>query len=237
MKTGLIVLVTAGILSASGTNETQTIVNEVAKLRLKYEECRAGQKIVQGTDPREFNAIRTQYEQLLLENKKLQTKVAVLEKRYNDAQAKITYLDQANRSTAVGNRAAATASTTADKIPSLPSKAPVVLHAPVAPSATLTVTPKRSAFEKPEQPAPASAGKVTMAVKKNSFAYRIAGEGKIYDGPEGSSITQWENGRSFTASESQNGWIRVSGYFVNRVWQPCAAEEQFWIRESDTQRR
>ncbi|MGD9717293.1 MAG: hypothetical protein AB7U26_09490 [Sulfuricurvum sp.] len=70
-----------------------------------------------------------------------------------------------------------------------------------------------------------------------SSAYRMAVNGSIYNAPGGSVVDTWEARRSFTAGEPSGGWVRITGYFVNRVWQPTRPDENLWVRESDVIRR
>jgi hypothetical protein len=78
--------------------------------------------------------------------------------------------------------------------------------------------------------------KLDTVVKKGSpSAYRFASNAGVYNGINGTKIDMWEQGRSFTSGTSSSGWVKITGYFVNRVWQP--AEEEMWVKESDVIRR
>jgi len=66
-------------------------------------------------------------------------------------------------------------------------------------------------------------------------AYRIATIASIYNAPNGTKVDMWEAGRSFTSGTSSGGWVKITGYFVNRVWQ--SADEDYWVKESDVIRR
>ena len=73
-------------------------------------------------------------------------------------------------------------------------------------------------------------------IKKSSpSAYRMATNASIYSTPNGVKVDTWESGRSFTSGTSYDGWVKITGYFVNRVWQ--AASEDLWVKESDVIRR
>lgn len=76
-----------------------------------------------------------------------------------------------------------------------------------------------------------------MPKKGGSSAYRISGNAPIYNSPGGSKIDTWEDRRSFTAGSPSGGWVHITGYFVNRVWQPTTTEENLWVKESDVIRR
>lgn len=77
----------------------------------------------------------------------------------------------------------------------------------------------------------------TTTKKGGSSAYRISGNAPIYNAPGGSQIDTWEDRRSFTAGNPSGGWVHITGYFVNRVWQPTAPGENLYVRESDVIRR
>lgn len=73
-------------------------------------------------------------------------------------------------------------------------------------------------------------------VKKSSpSAYRMATNAPVYNAPGGSVVDTWEARRSFTSGTSLNGWVKITGYFVNRVWQ--RADEEMWVKESDVIKR
>lgn len=71
--------------------------------------------------------------------------------------------------------------------------------------------------------------------KRTSGAYRFASNAGVYNGINGTKIDMWEQGRSFTSGTSNGGWVKITGYFVNRVWQP--AGEEMWVKESDVIKR
>lgn len=73
--------------------------------------------------------------------------------------------------------------------------------------------------------------------KGTSSAYRMAVNGPIFNAPGGEQIDTWEARRSFTAGNPSNGWVHITGYFVNRVWTATGEGEKLWVRESDVIRR
>lgn len=73
--------------------------------------------------------------------------------------------------------------------------------------------------------------------KKSSGVYRMTSNASIYNTPNGRAIDTWEARRSFTGNSAGNGWIHITGYFVNRVFQGTAAGEDLWVKESDAIRR
>jgi len=95
----------------------------------------------------------------------------------------------------------------------VPAKVQKVLQAPKPPVVAVSETPKKSA----------------------PSAYRMATNAPVYNAPSGRVVDTWEARRSFTSGTANNGWIKITGYFVNRVWQ--RADEELWVKESDVIRR
>jgi glucan-binding YG repeat protein len=75
----------------------------------------------------------------------------------------------------------------------------------------------------------------TLIKKASPSAYRMASNAPIYNAINGSKIDTWEVGRSFTSGTSSAGWVKITGYFVNRVWQ--SADTELWVKEDDVIRR
>jgi hypothetical protein len=109
------------------------------------------------------------------------------------------------------------------------SRKPIVTSAlPPLPSGNLRATVKKI------QPAVENN---TVNAKKASGVYRMASDASIYIGPNGKIVDTWEARRSFTGSSPSNGWVHITGYFVNRVFQPVGVDESLWVKENDTVRR
>ncbi|MDD5212659.1 MAG: hypothetical protein PHV62_09620, partial [Sulfuricurvum sp.] len=77
----------------------------------------------------------------------------------------------------------------------------------------------------------------SVTSKKSSGVYRMASDASVYNSPNGKPIATWEARRSFTGSSASNGWIHITGYFVNRVFQATSETESLWVKESDAIRR
>lgn len=118
-------------------------------------------------------------------------------------------------------------------------KAPIAPK-PIPPKTTKLTVQSVSVPEKvkkaspaPELKVPATASATTK--KSGPSAYRMATNAPVYNAPGGAKVDTWEARRSFTSGTSNNGWIKITGYFVDRVWQ--RADEELWVKESDVIRR
>ncbi|MDP3023712.1 MAG: hypothetical protein Q8N32_10835 [Sulfuricurvum sp.] len=102
-------------------------------------------------------------------------------------------------------------------------------------------TPKHSVAKTIAAPAvkkvPEAVETTSSSSKKSSGVYRMASNASIFNAPNGRAIDTWEARRSFTGNSPENGWIHITGYFVNRVFQGTAEGENLWVKESDAIRR
>ena len=80
---------------------------------------------------------------------------------------------------------------------------------------------------------PETVGNPSNNFKKSSGVYRMASNASIYNAPNGRATDTWEAHRSFTGNSAANGWIHITGYFVNRVFQGVGEGENLWVKESD----
>jgi len=62
-------------------------------------------------------------------------------------------------------------------------------------------------------------------------AFRVNKKATIYDAVDGQKIDEWEKLRSFTSNQRVENWIKITGYFVNKLWQP--SENEMWIHSND----
>ncbi|KFN38949.1 MAG: hypothetical protein JU82_09375 [Sulfuricurvum sp. MLSB] len=114
--------------------------------------------------------------------------------------------------------------------PAAHPKRTVIAAAAVRNTPSQTKAPSVQTAKKAAAPSPAPK-------KSGSSAYRMASNASIYNAPGGAPVDTWEARRSFTAGEPSGGWVHITGYFVNRVWQPTREDEHLWVRESDVIRR
>jgi hypothetical protein len=78
--------------------------------------------------------------------------------------------------------------------------------------------------------------KITTIVTFKASPFRLKNEAIIYDNFENPKpLMRWEAGRSFTSNQRTQGWIKITGYFKNKVWK--AAARELWVRESDVIKR
>lgn len=99
-----------------------------------------------------------------------------------------------------------------------------------------TIKPVVNTVCEDENPFP----KLKMKDEKIEFfepsAFRLKNDAKIYNSVDAvETIATWEEGTSFTSNEGTDDLIKITGYFVNKVW--TKAEQEMWIHYSDTIKR
>lgn len=75
----------------------------------------------------------------------------------------------------------------------------------------------------------------TKVVYFKASAFRANKEADIYDGVDGERVDRWEVMTSFTSNQKISQWIKITGYFVDKVWRP--SQKELWIKESDATQR
>lgn len=65
--------------------------------------------------------------------------------------------------------------------------------------------------------------------------YRLNKNAHIYASIDGKKIEAWEKDTSFTSNYKNDSWVKITGFFINRVW--VKSESQMWIPLSDVRKR
>ena len=80
--------------------------------------------------------------------------------------------------------------------------------------------------------------KYASVAKREYFkasAFRMNGNVAVYDGADGSKLATWEDKTSFTSNQRVGKWIKITGYFVDKVWRP--ADRELWVKSCDVLKR
>jgi len=79
-----------------------------------------------------------------------------------------------------------------------------------------------------------------LAMRKKIFhtkasTYRTTTKAFIYNDINGKKIDEWEKGISFTSNQKSENFIKITGYFENKVW--VKAKKSLWIKSDDAYQR
>ncbi|MDO8453551.1 MAG: hypothetical protein Q7S59_03145 [Sulfurimonas sp.] len=70
------------------------------------------------------------------------------------------------------------------------------------------------------------------AIYPSIASFRLTVDCEVYDSVGGTKVmATWIKGRSFTSNQRTKNWVKVSGYFVDKVWQK--ATEELWIEAAN----
>ena len=72
-------------------------------------------------------------------------------------------------------------------------------------------------------------------VDTSAQTYRLNKDADVYDRIEGSVVQTWEQRTSFTSNYKEGDWIKVTGFFVDKVWQK--AQQELWLHSNDADKR
>ena len=75
--------------------------------------------------------------------------------------------------------------------------------------------------------------KKIMYTKANT--YRTNKKAFIYNDIYGKKIDEWDKGTSFTSNQKSEKFIKITGYFENKVW--VKAQKPLWIKSDDAYKR
>lgn len=64
-----------------------------------------------------------------------------------------------------------------------------------------------------------------------ALSFRLNKKASIYSGADAKELFKWDKGVSFTSKTKAPGWIKITGYFVNRIW--TKPKRELWIKDID----
>jgi hypothetical protein len=100
------------------------------------------------------------------------------------------------------------------------------------------IIPKQIIFSQCEEPNPFPKLMMKEDDKIHSFkasAFRVNKSASIYNAINGREIVKWEKNTSFTSDKKTTSMIKITGYFVDKVWTP--ASKEMWIKVEDATQR
>lgn len=80
--------------------------------------------------------------------------------------------------------------------------------------------------------------KLKMRTKIISFkasAFRLNKNAHIYGNLNGRTVYDWEKDTSFTSNQKTDQYIKITGYFKNKVW--TKARRELWVKIADATKR
>ena len=75
--------------------------------------------------------------------------------------------------------------------------------------------------------------KDTSIIYFEATAFRLKEDSYVYDSVNGQKIEIWSKDTSFTSYMKKEGWIKITGYFIDKVW-VSSNDKHLWVKESST---
>jgi len=70
---------------------------------------------------------------------------------------------------------------------------------------------------------------ILTVFKASSFRFNKTAN--IFSSINGKSIDEWEKTTSFTSNVKSKNWVKITGYFVDKVWR--ASQKELWVKAED----
>ena len=238
MKLLLVVLVLSLFLNADEMKRIEAIVNDITKLRGEYEGCQTEAKIysMQLKDERDRNKILTQemnsFNDLYKKEIEYKNKIQKLENKIKMQKELLKIKENNKKDLVIEN-------VIVDKTKEKERKTLVIKEKTIEnlvlvnceePNPFPKLVMKKEFLQDDEK---------ELSVEKlerfKASAFRLNKNAMIYDKVNGEKIDEWSIDTSFTSSIRTQNWVRITGYFVDKVWEP--ASKELWIKSSDVIKR
>ncbi len=253
MKLLLALLILGLSLNADEMKRIQAIVSDITKLRAEYEGCQTESKIyaMQLKDERDKNKILKQeinsFKDLDKREIEYKNKIIKLENKIKKQEKLLKVKENTRKTVIVKNipivkikekekKTLVIKEKTIEKLvlvnceepnpfPKLVMKKEFLQEETIKkkelPEIKKIVEPKRKEVEKLE--------------RFKASAFRLNKNAAVYDKVNGKILYEWKEGTSFTSSLKTQNWVKITGYFVDRVWMPSSKE--LWIKSLDVIKR
>lgn len=64
-----------------------------------------------------------------------------------------------------------------------------------------------------------------------AMTFRLKDDSYIYDDANGKKIEIWSKNTSFTSYMKKDGWVKITGYFIDKRW-VSAKDREMWVKKS-----
>ncbi len=76
---------------------------------------------------------------------------------------------------------------------------------------------------------------VSKIKRFEASAFRLKEDSDIFNAIDGKKVDSWEKGTSFTSYKKTDGWIKITGHFVNRKWE--RVKKEMWVKSDNVFKR
>lgn len=236
MKSLLIIFLALSFLQADELQRIESIINDIAKLRVEHEECQRALELkgtMRAQTTKEFDGekyeknIETLREKNSSLEKNIQNQTLLVQNSQKEIKKYKNLLKTKENEIKTLKNQLAILEKKKENEPKIVVKEvikKVVIEKKMHPkdeNIFPTLMPKNSKFEKKQE----------LQQETKPTTYRLKEDSFIYNNIDGDEIYTWEKDRTFTSNAKTQNYILITGYFVDREW--MKAEEELWIKKAD----
>jgi len=260
MKLLLVVLILSLSLNADEMKRIEAIVNDITKLRAQHEGCQTEAKIysMQLKDERDKNRILKQelssFKNIFKQEIEYKNKILKLENKIKNQNKLLKTKESTKNNLIIVNSKKAKIKEKKKKTLVIKEKTieKLVLVNCEEPNLFPKLVMKKEFLrddKKVVKPIKIEKEKERLEIKNvkakrkeveklerfKASAFRLNKKAIIYDKVNGEKLYDWKEGTSFTSSIKTQNWVKISGYFVDRVW--ISSSKELWIKNIDVIKR
>ncbi|WP_373035453.1 hypothetical protein [Sulfurimonas sp.] len=227
MKALFIILLLISFLHSDEMKRIESIIEDITKLRIDYEEC---QKSLKDKEVLKANIVTLKKDDSEIENYRKLLK----EQRQKNVllNAKIDHLNESssNYSKTIGKY---------KKLLKIKDKEILALknklNKPKKKSTKKQKTVEICLKNEDDNPFPKLMPKENTRIEEivqttKAATFHLIADAFIYDAPNGRQIDSWTEKTSFTSTKKTTNWIKITGHFINRKW--VKAKKEMWIENT-----
>jgi len=246
MKLLLIVLIFSFSLNANEMKRIEAIVSDITKLRAEYEGCQTEAKIyaLQLKDERDKNKILLQelnsFKNLYKREIEYKNKILILENRIKKQDKLLKIKENSKKDLIVKVKPITKTKEKIKETLVIKEKTieNIVLVNCEEPNPFPKLVMKKEFLKEATKPKEIIKPKKTVEEKLENFkasAFRLNRNAPVYNAVNGKKLDEWSIDTSFTSSVKTQNWVKITGYFVDRVW--MRSSKEMWIKLSDVTKR
>lgn len=260
----LIFMVAASLLGADEINRIESIVKDITDLRAKYESCQReldsnkmqttplkieAQKSITDTCKKEESELN-KYKRLLKQEQEKNTVLAQKAELSSKENTNISKMSQIikdlekelkRKEALLKNKDNQIISLKKDmekskekqQTPLKNSDKQIVVKQKIITKACKDDNKFPKLMMKDKKSSSSSTNSSVHTMKAGTF--RLKNDSVIYDSINGNKVYEWEEKTSFTSNIRSDEWIKITGYFVNKVWQKSPKE--LWVKSINVIKR
>jgi septal ring factor EnvC (AmiA/AmiB activator) len=223
LKSIILVLVFALLLNGDEIKRIESIVEDITKLRVQYQECQESLESLDANDTNtaksELDNFKKELQNSKLDIENLKSQIKSYEKLLKTKEKQINKLRKSKK---VVNKVVTKVVTKIKKVKSKPEKVLYKVIKKDKPNDFPNLVLKDKYIE-------------DKVKRTKAYTYELKGNAYIYNAIGGKKIEEWEVDTAFTSNIRSNSWVKITGFFINKSW--VKAESNMWINAKNIRKK